>query len=358
MADGNELYVLDREFHTIDVVDDYQELIWTDRYYKPGDFEIYTSPESSLLKSALKDYYIYKRDSEHLMIVETLEIESDTELGNHLKITGRSLESILDRRIVWTQTDLNGNLQNGIKSLLTAAFISPSVADRRIDNFRIEDATDERITELTMSNQYTGDNLLDVINTLCESNHIGFKIVRDADNNFVFSLYVGTDRSYKQNKVPYVVFSPNFENIINSNYYNSYEEYKNVAHVGGEGEGTARTYVNVGTASGLDRRELYVDARDLRSEDFPGSQYTIALQNRGKEQLEEYKEKKNFEGEVESTILYRYGEHFFMGDIVQIANEYGYEGVARISEFVTSESNRGRETYPTFEMVEDKEETS
>lgn len=49
------------------------------------------------------------------MIVEKIQITSDTEDGNHVTVTGRSLESILDRRIVWGQKLLSGNLQNGIK---------------------------------------------------------------------------------------------------------------------------------------------------------------------------------------------------------------------------------------------------
>lgn len=355
---NNELYVLNTNFETVDVVDDYQSLIWTDRYYAAGEFEIYTSPESSLLKSAVKDYYIYKKDSEHMMIVEDLTIESDTEIGNHLKITGRSLESILDRRCVWNQTRFNGNLQNGIKSLITASITSPSIADRKISNFIFKESTDEKITKLTMDKEYTGDYLLDLIEDLCQENEIGFKITLDENHNFVFELYNGTDRSYKQNAVPYVVFSPKFENIINSNYYNSVKEMKNVALVAGEGEGAARTTVVVGSGSGLTRRELFVDARDLRSDDISTAQYLANLRSRGEEKLKEVKEVKNFEGEVESTILYRYNEHFFMGDIVQIANEYGIEGRARIAEFVTSESNQGRETYPTFTMIEDEEETS
>ena len=57
------------------------------------------------------------------------------------------------------------------------------------------------------------------------------------------------------------------------------------------------------------------------------------------------------EGEVEVTRLFKYGEDFFIGDIVQIANEYGNEGSAYISELVISNSEEGLSIYPTFKTI-------
>ena len=43
--------------------------------------------------------------------------------------------------------------------------------------------------------------------------------------------------------------------------------------------------------------------------------------------------------------------HIFIGDIVQIANEYGNEGSAYISELVISNSEEGLSIYPTFKTI-------
>ncbi len=102
-------------------------------------------------------------------------------------------------------------------------------------------------------------------------NNIGFKIVLTDENKFAFSLYAGVDRSYEQTENPYVVFSPNFENIINSNYYSSRASFRNVTLVAGEGEGAARRTAIVGSASGLGRRELFTDARDISSDTEDGT---------------------------------------------------------------------------------------
>ena len=239
--------------------------------------------------------------------------------------------------------------------MLNECIISPSIADRKISNFVFVPSTDPKITSLKIDNQYTGDCLYDVVKGLCEENNIGFKIVQTAENKFAFSLYAGVDRSYEQTENPYVVFSPNFENIINSNYYSSRASFRNVTLVAGEGEGAARRTAIVGSASGLDRRELFTDARDISSDTEDGTlsdaEYMAQLRTKGLKNLADHIVTTAFEGEVEVTRLFKYGEDFFIGDIVQIANEYGNEGSAYISELVISNSEEGLSIYPTFKTI-------
>lgn len=295
------------------------------------------------------------------MIIEKIRITSDSEDGNHITVTGRSLESILDRRIVWGQRTIRGNLQNGIQTLLNENIISPSDGNRRISNFIFEASTDPAITKLTIDAQYTGDNLYSVINKICSERDIGFKITLNDKKQFVFKLYSGVDRSYDQTANPYVVFSPNFENIINSNYVESKSALKNVTLVGGEGEGSSRRYTTVGGGSGLNRRELFTDARDISSDvgndvTLTDAEYTALLQQRGKEKLAENTDVTSFEGQVETTVMFKYGEDFFNGDVIQIANEYGHETKARIVEIVMTEDSEGASVYPTFKTTEGGDE--
>lgn len=352
-----DLIVLNQQFEKIAIIDAYESLLWTDRYNSPGDFEIYTPVDklSGILKYPVANNYLQIKDSEHTMIIEDTTIESNIETGNHIKIIGRSLESILDRRIVWTQTDITGNLQNGIERLLNEAIINPSDTARKLDNFIFEASEDPAITELTMENQYTGDNLLEIIKTLCETNKIGYKIILNDSNQFVFSLYKGIDRSYNQNSNPYVVFKPSFENIINSNYSDIQSEAKTIALVAGEGEGSQRVTRTVGTGTGLLRKELYVDARDLQSNDISQQEYYAKLDQRGTEKLGENKVKKTFDGQCETTRMFKYKNDFYMGDIVQVADEYGMESSARVTEFIWSSNQSGIESYPTFEAIDDDE---
>lgn len=361
-----DLTILNTTFQAMSNIDSFESFIWTDRYAKCGDFELYTAASKEMVDAFKKNYYFEYSSSEHLMIIEDIQLESDVQNGSYLLAKGRSLESILERRIIWKQTTISGNLQAAIKKLLTENIISPTIAERKIENFIFEESTDPAITSLTITEtQYTGDDLLSVIETLCEKKKIGYKIILNDQNQFVFSLYKGVERTYDQMTYPYVSFSPNMENIISNNYLESVKTLKTVTLVAGEGEGTSRTTVVVGntTNTGLDRRELYTDARDVSTKTDSGgtlssAQYQEALKARGEEKLNENKETKVFEGEVETTQLWKYQKNYFMGDIVQLEDEYGTESKARIIEYIYSYDDAGISEYPTFEIVQEEDESN
>lgn len=353
-----DLYIANTEFENIFVLDSYNSLIWTDRYNSYGDFEIYTNMNISLLEYLKQDYYIRRDGSEYVMIIEKILIKSDVEEGDKLIVSGRSLESILDRRIIWGQKTVTGNLQDAIETLLNENIISPSKPERKIDNFIFEESTDEIITSLTIDAQYVGDNLYDVIKKICEERSIGFKITLNDNNQFVFKLYSGVDRSYEQTDNPYVVFSPSFDNLLSTNYMESKSSYKNVSLVGGEGEGSARKFTSVGNSSGMDRRELFSDASSISSEQEDGTtlsdaEYTYLLRQKGNEDLSENAVVVSMDGEAETQIMFKYGEDFYNGDIVQVIDAYGHDVRARVYEIVTSEDESGFSVYPTFTMIEE-----
>lgn len=244
-----EILVLNPNLETIKNIDTLKSLIWTDRYYGAGDFEIYTPVNLELMSFLQQDYYLWHKGSEHLMMIESIEIKCDLEEGDHLIVTGRSLEFILDRRIVWEQTILTGNFQDAIQTLLNENVISPAIEDRKISNFIFEPSTDPNILSLTVDAQIErGTNLYEAILALCFERGVGFKIT-PSDDKFIFKLYKGQDRSYDQFDNPYVVFSSNFENLINSNYIETKTNLKTVTLVDGEEKSTV-----VGGGSGLTRR--------------------------------------------------------------------------------------------------------
>lgn len=482
-----DLYVLDTDLETVDIVDTYKSLIWTDRYQECGDFEICMAMSPKVAALMKPDYYIWRKDSPHLMIIESISIAGSEDEGDVATITGRSLESILDRRVIWGLKVLKGNLQDAIETLLNECIISPSKPERKISNFIFEASDDPYVTMHEIEGQYTGDNLYEVITNLCAERGIGFQITLNDSKQFVFRLYSGTDRSYDQITYPSVIFSNEFNNLVDSTYTESKSELKNVTLVGGEGEGDQRRYTAVGNTAGLARRELFTDARDISSdtdldfsEDFNFSQYTsqvystssnsfvsnslfnscmidvsayagrvisltiprynnasaaapqmatilvdasknyistlkvwekydaesvnkgdlqtyeitlpttarymytsmfsqaaitqgvyggeladfkcmsiklssteyiALLRQRGSEKLSENTEVVSFEGKAETTMSFQYGRDFFIGDVVQVADNYGHETTARVIEYILSEDESGIAAYPTFSTM-------
>lgn len=344
-------YILDNNFVPLAAFENYISFLWTDRYSEEGDFEIETVPEASLLAMCKQDYYIMNTDSEHEMIIEGLKIVTDVDDGPRLYVTGSSLESILKRRIVWSKTVLNGNLQNGIKTLLDENIISPTDASRKIPNFIFQASTDTDITKLEIARECDKENLYDLIVDICKTKKIGFKIVRNTSNQFVFSLYAGKDHSYTQETLPFVAFSPKFDNLENSEFNNSTADSVNTVYVTG-GENDSESLV-LGNNSGLTRRESHVSAGTM-DESYSGS-YTDFLTEKGNEELKDKKITKTFEGNVDSTGLFKLGVDFSLGDIVQIENEFEIRDRARIVEIIHSDDKSGRIVYPTFEAYEEEE---
>lgn len=351
--------LLDTSFNIVSVVDTFDSLIWTDRFAKAGDFEIFMAASTEAYATYQEDFYLWSSDSEHVMIIEDQEFDTDVEEGSHFKVTGRSLESILDRRIIWGQMNLAGNLQNEIKRILDTHVILATDVTRRMP-IVFQMSTDPRITSLTITQaQYFGENIYEVITKLCETYKIGFKITLNSSNQFVFRLYSGDDRSYDQVVNPQVIFSPNFDNLADSNHLMSKRPLKTVNLTVGEGEGALQkmvmTSIPGGAGSGLNRRELYTNGKSISSKtdgaDIPAAQYLDMLRQKGYEDLALNAKISAFDGQIEAVDTFAYLTDFFMGDIVQLANEYGMSSKSRVTEFIRSVTPSGNEAYPTLESV-------
>ena len=120
-----DVTILNTNLDAVSIVDTYESFIWTDRYYAYGDFELYEAMREGLLDYIKQDYYLQSKESEHVMIVEKIQITSDTEDGNHVTVTGRSLESILDRRIVWGQKLYKARVLTAIRMEPIGEFYNP-----------------------------------------------------------------------------------------------------------------------------------------------------------------------------------------------------------------------------------------
>ena len=340
-----DLYILNQSFEPLAIIDNYVSLIWIKRYYTCGDFELYMSADKNLLEYLKQDYFIIREDDDAIMVIEKIEITTDAENGDFFIISGRSAESLLSRRIIWTQTNIHATSPTtGIYSLIFNNAIGTDA--RGIPNLAVN-------SQFSISGkldvQFTGDNLMEAISEICMEFGIGFKIAL-TNGKLMFSCYQG-------NSVD-VTFSQEFDNLINSDYSNDYTEYKNCGLTAGEGEGTLRKTVTVWNTksepSGFNRREVFIDARDMSTNDgeIPLDTYITQLKQRGLEKLNEHVATKTFEGSIEPTMTYRYKNDYDLGDVVNVINEYGISAQPRIIEIIESWDENGYAVVPTFEEWE------
>ena len=345
-----ELYILNKDFEIVGMIDDYISVEWARRYYEPGDFVIKipaTIEMVSLLKSR---YFIAREDDDMICQIEKREIITDEDSGNTLTISGRSIEKLLAQRIIWQQSNSQAGetAEEFVRRLVKENVVEPCDEKRKIPGMKLGEL---KGFHETIEKQITGDNLLTAVTEICKTYGYGFRVTMDESGDLVFEVYKGVDRSYTQEENPYVIFSQDFENISNTSYEYDESTYTNVALVGGEGEGSARKYQTVGDAAGMDRYEMFVDARDISSNEgeIQAEAYNELLKEKGREQIAENTYTENYEGELETGKTYRYKIDYDVGDIVQAENELGISAAPRITEVIESHNGNGHKIVPTFE---------
>lgn len=361
-----ELYILNQTFQRVAVIDQYSSLIWTRRYWDVGDFELYVPADPDLLQYLQIGFYVFREDCECVMMIEYIEIKTDAENGNYFTISGRSAENILSYRVIANAGGFGTDRPSAMCHFLIyleAKGMDAKYADREIDvikNVGLLNGEDN----LTIWNTFRYQNLLDTIFSLCKQYRFSFKFVlTDEKDGFNVVFFRGVDRTFDQKENTPVIFSPKYYNLINSQYVLDDENNKTMAFIAGEGEGADRSVIwthktwnsadEHNVPKQLDRREIFVDARDLRMKKDDGTYYTAAeygilLRQRGKEKLFETGIIEGLSGEVDTTLQFIYRRDWDLGDLVSIENEYGMKANARVLEVIEADDENGYRVTPTF----------
>lgn len=347
-----DIYVLNGLNGVSDVISTYQSVIWNVQYFDVCDFQLVVNASEENLNALQVGAYLVRAEDisndtyKNVMVIENYQLDFDPEKGWMLTVTGRGLKSIVGRRVVWNQSNLTSYAEVAIRSIITDNIINPSDTNRKIDNFILD--TINNFTE-TIEMQLYGENICDWLVEICTTYNYGWDVYISS-GKYVFKLYKGTDRTYNQNVVAPVVFSPEFDNLLSSSYKYNKTDYKNAALVLGEGEGTDKRRTSVGTVTGLERFETCIDGSSVSSngEIITLETYLQMLQEYGQSQLDQTAFTQKFSGDIDPAGLYVINQDYFLGDIVQIENEKGIKATPRIIEIIYAEDENGTSVVPTF----------
>lgn len=290
MQETNEKY----KFIPKGVILDYISLIWKDEYNAPGTFKLVvvdTEENRELLKI---NRYLFIEKSDKVMIIEKLKFNANLKSDGYiLEVSGRSLESILERRVAFPGIGLNTNvcksdkgMIHGLYTLVHNYFIDPTKSaqqssdgetyfyypERKIpfmddsfldneDGYYHYDEALKREFNNSINKTIVKDNLLKVIQEQCQASYLGFKIIphKDSDSGEIkwrFILYTGDDKSYSRSDKtkPLMIFSPKLSNVNSVATTEDNTNYKNVVFCGTERD--ADTYIDLTTSvfekSGID----------------------------------------------------------------------------------------------------------
>lgn len=326
---------LDENFETVGSISVYSSLIWDRRYYEPGVFELHTSVDYFTMMNTSK--YLWRNDRKELGIIREVEYAQTDKGERNAFCKGYFAEKLLDNRVIQRSLNLTGTPEEISRQLVTDFFISPTDTDRTFPQIVLgEVAGIGTSTHVQTTGTVVGEKMYEIEQTQEMTHSLEF----DYESNLLrLVIWKGLDRTDDQTENSWAVFSDKFKNVKDVVYDRDESEYKNYAYVAGEGEGSARVVVEIDNRSDPDeeRRELYVDARDLQKETetktYTDAEYEQLLRQRGLEKLKEYDLIETVSSNIETHANLVYGEDYDLGDRCTYQNlDVGIECTKRITE--------------------------
>jgi hypothetical protein len=316
----SEITILNTSLSQQGRIDNYESLICTRKH---GDISSMLIVADSAINNAeylIKDNIIYLNDknSEYpnninypCCITQSKESFGSTnkkEIISHdvLWVLSGRLANITGAAITYTDE----TVEYIIKDLITTVLDG----DRDLSYLSVV-ANEDRGSTITLSIP-PGAKLGDYIKTLLSIDEMGL-IATVGESTLEIDIYEGVDRSDENGVVPPVIFSIDFNNLESGEKLSSKTDVVNYVYVyGGLDEGGDRTVVEVGSATGNNRREGIVDGGDSTDTDELTALGQAVLTT----------EENSGSYEVSSLIgtdhqTFTYGVHYFLGDIVTVEGE-------------------------------------
>ena len=325
-------------------IDNYESMFFTRSWHGIGSIELrinrYKKHADTLIKNNL---ILVGNDLNKVFIIKHREIELDEngKITENWLIKGYALKSIVAQRItmppIHTAYDnRSGSTETVMKHYINTNLINPVDGRRKIPQLVL--ASDlQRGVNIMYSSRFK--NLAEEMSTLSLASGLGWDVTLDLNNKlWIFDVMKGRNLVANQSILPPAIFSPQFESLKSLQYTQSDLNYKNVAIVAGQGEGTERRVIEVGNHSALNRHEIFIDARDVAEMDddeqpIPEQQIIQSLTVRGQQQLNELMQEEYLEGQILTNSPFKYQIDYDYGDMTTIQNiDWGITMDARITE--------------------------
>ena len=303
--------VYDKDLRFLGEIHDASSVIWTKRWSTYGDFEIHLDKPDPLFENG--NYVMLNHDPYKCGVIEYDQDDGDGYQYNSTEdyvVKGYSLLFLLYHRITVPTSANDGYLvwnnkpaEDIMYELVDGQVIHPLDTKRVIPHFEAA-ANQHRGKKMTFRSRlkYLPDELYE----LSIESGLGVAVRFDpVGKRFIFEVLEGVDRrrtglGTEINPNSYI-FSRRNRKVKKHTYTHDTSSFKNMAYIGGQGDGDDRTIVTIyDDLSGLNRREAFIDARDIADEDENENTNT-ALIDRGKTKLTtDFREVINYEYEAET----------------------------------------------------------
>lgn len=375
-----DIYILDALLRPIDVVDQYISFIWAERWDSMGDFELITLATPANRYRFVADTKLFIYESKNVMIVDSVEEVEDTETGTMLKIKGRDLNVMLQKRVLavraplpstslrptydtygWTPVQLlvlwffticySGELDPGD----IIPFIQEEGSLYPVENIPDMD------TETFQYSQKPTD-LYSAMTTIAKAYDIGWRFYKDPNaSKLYFEGILGCDRTTQQSDFPPVVFSQDMANLIDTTEFTDHTPYYNAVQViyyykdASDNDVTESYFVKADELSfsegGFDQKTKLLNVTSL-PEDLLEADRPAYLMGLGVAELGKSKPVNVYDGEAAKNGTYTYGVDYNLGDIVEVRSKSGGTAYMRVVEQIFKNDANGPASYPSLKARE------
>lgn len=371
------LEIFDFSMKRLGIINKYSMIQYTRDFCDIGSFELSLPITKENVELIKKERILWIEDE----IAGIIQYIYKSKEEKKITVKGKLLSVILEWRYLYPCFRKYDYPQNIINDMVRDNCLSgsPPYYSRQISQLKICEEELENLSKIQY--QKTGGQLSDAIIELALSQNLGFYIFFNPreEKQLTFKVIQGKDRT--ENNVSgnkKVVFSHSLNNVKNGEYEYNDESYKNVNIVVGEAinndeeesETSDRIYTVIekeSHVSGLRRKELYTDARDLQSEyteegkDEEGNDITIdkvmpitdyidTLRQRGNEKLAECVIEESYKAElVTNNCMFVFGRDYFLGDKVTVYDEeIGVKIDAVVTSVIVTIDSSGYNYEPVF----------
>lgn len=341
---GFDITVFDQKtLDQLGVINKFSSISWPDAFIGCDYFQLWC-PINEENRNLIKKKNIIWLGGENACIIESIKTTVDDDGTKKYEVKGRTLESLLCRRIVWDLYDVKDKQASEIiYELVNKNCINPTDSKRKIPFLEMYNETNH--FGGLVSCQIQGVEVYETCEDIATAANIGFDIIfNPREKKMIFKVLNTRDLTQGDDKI---LFSTDLEDVLSSSYSTSDENFKNVALV--YGERNDQTNVNKKYTSGeidsegFDRYEMFVDSQSLLSTyvnendeevTLTDEEYNKILDNSGKDKLDEYKPVETFDAAIRIKGQYEYGKDYQKGDIVVVEdNEIGVTINALITGF-------------------------
>lgn len=332
----------DRSLNFIGELDSYVGIDFVSRWNRYGEFKLFVH---NILPQMKKGHYIMlNNDRRKAGIIKRIKCGDN---GNaSAEVAGVTIAHILTQRLTVPPPgkayhSFHAPAEDIICALVTANCVSAADSKRNMPCLQVVSSRG-RGDKIYYQTRY--EELNKAVETLCNASGLGITVsLHPEEKKLIFEVLEGADRSSKQSERPPMIFNVEYDNVTNREYVSDWTNYKNCAVTAGQGEGADRKIEIVGNENaGMDRYELFVDARDIEND--------TRLSDRGVSKLVEYAVMDSYSSNVNAV---QYETKWNLGDIVvTIDREYNVSMDERVVEVSESFDKDGYTVSPTFGTIQ------